>query len=198
MNGYRLGCVLMAAGEGRRFGGGKLCAVLDGKTLLQRALETIPAQLFERVVVVTRGAEQMALVHGAGFIPVENRQPELGLSHTIALGLGQLTDMDAVLFQVADQPLLRRESVERLIAAQAQQPQRPAALSCGGARGNPCLFPARFFPELLALSGDRGGSAVLRRHEAELLLVEADAPELTDVDTPQVLETLRRSVHGNE
>lgn len=198
MNGYRLGCVLMAAGEGRRFGGGKLCAVLDGKTLLQRALETIPVPCFERVVVVTRGAEQMALVRGAGFLPVENRQPELGLSHTIALGLGQLTDMDAVLFQVADQPLLRRESVERLIAAQAQQPQRPAALSCGGVRGNPCLFPARFFPELLALSGDRGGSAVLRRHEAELLLVEADAPELTDVDTPQALEMLRRSVHGDE
>ena len=34
-----LGCVLMAAGSGSRFGGNKLDAVLDGRTLLERALE---------------------------------------------------------------------------------------------------------------------------------------------------------------
>ena len=58
----------------------------------------------------------------------------------------------------------------------------------GGVRGNPCLFPARFYPELLALKGDRGGSAVIRNHEADLILLETDALELTDIDTPEALK----------
>ena len=52
----------------------------------------------------------------------------------------------------------------------------------------PCLFPARFYPELLALNGDRGGSAVIRNHEADLILLETDALELTDIDTPEALK----------
>lgn len=31
-----LGCLVMAAGSGRRFGGNKLAAELDGKTLIRR------------------------------------------------------------------------------------------------------------------------------------------------------------------
>ncbi len=59
-----------------------------------------------------------------------------------------------------------------------------------GVRGNPCIFPARFFPELLELQGDHGGNTVIRRHEEELLLVEAPEAELTDVDTPEALRAL--------
>ena len=59
-----------------------------------------------------------------------------------------------------------------------------------GIRGNPCLFPARFFPELRALQGDCGGSAVIRRHEDALLLYEVPAGQLTDVDTRDALTAL--------
>ena len=62
--------------------------------------------------------------------------------------------------------------------------------SHGGVRGNLCIFPARFFPELLALREDRGGSSVIRRHEEDLLLFEAPACELEDVDTPHALRAL--------
>ena len=64
----------------------------------------------------------------------------------------------------------------------------------GGRRGNPCLFPARFFPELLALTGDCGGSRVIRQHEDELMLLEVDARELADVDTPQALAEVEREM----
>ena len=46
-----------------------------------------------------------------------------------------------------------------------------------------CIFPSRFFPELSALKGDVGGSAVIRENESSLLLFETtDASELKDVD----------------
>ena len=130
------------------------------------------------------------LAREMGFLPVENSRPDLGLSHTIALGMAHMQDMDAVLFQVSDQPLLRRDSVEQLVEVYRSHPDRLVALGHDGVRGNPCLFPASLFPELLALEGDHGGSAVIRRHEDRLLLVEASPRELTDVDTPQALEVL--------
>ena len=72
-----------------------------------------------------------------------------------------------------------------------QQPNKLAALSHGGVRGNPCIFPARFFPELLELREDHGGNTVIRRHEADLLLLDVPAEELHDVDTAQALEELK-------
>ena len=186
----KLGCVVMAAGNARRFGENKLAAALRGRSLILRALEAVPAEQFEKVVVVTQYPEVMALAGSFHFAAVHNPHPDYGISRTIQLGLPELRDCDGVLFTVSDQPLLRRESVARLTAFWRAHPERIAALGHGSVRGNPCLFPARFFPELMALREDHGGSTVIRRHEEELLLLEVPAAELHDVDTVQALEAL--------
>ena len=149
----RIGCVVMAAGNARRFGENKLAVQVQGKALFHRALEAVPAEQFVRTVVVSQYPEVLELAHRMGFVPVPNRHPDWGISHTISLGLGKLPEMDAALFQVADQPLLRRESVGSLVDFYREHPEHIAALGHGGVRGNPCLFPARLFPELLALQG---------------------------------------------
>lgn len=133
----KIGCIVMAAGNARRFGSNKLDARVEGKTLLRRALEAVPAACFDRVVVVTQYPQGMDLAREMGFLPVENPRPDLGLSHTIALGMAHMQDMDGVMFQVSDQPLLRRDSVERLVAAFRRHPDRLAALAHDGVRGNP-------------------------------------------------------------
>ena len=186
----RIGCVVMAAGRASRFGTNKLLQEIGGKSLLRRALEAVPPGVFHPVAVVTRGPQAAALAAEFGFQTVENRYPERGVSYTIRLGLSAMDGCDGVLFQVADQPFLRRETVAAAAALWRERPEAIVALGCDGRRGNPCLFPARFFPELLALTGDRGGSAVIRRHGKDLLLVEAAEEELWDVDTPQALVTL--------
>ena len=89
------------------------------------------------------------------------------------------------------QPFLRRESLEKLVRLWEEQPDKIAALGHGGVRGNPCLFPARFFPELLELREDHGGNTVIRRHQEDLILLDVSPEELTDVDTPEALEALR-------
>ena len=93
---------------------------------------------------------------------------------------------------VADQPLLRRESVAQEAAFYRAHPDRIVGLGHNGVRGNPCIFPARFYPELLALTGDTGGSRVIRAHEDALLLYEVDAAQLSDVDTRASLDALRQ------
>ena len=187
----KIGCVVLAAGNARRFGSNKLKAEVDGESLIRRALEAIPSGLV--TVVVSQYPEILALAGEYGFAAVLNDQPGLGLSRSVRLGLEQLLDCDGVLFLVADQPWLKRDSAEALAALWAQNPGKIAAMAHDGIRGNPCLFPARFYPELLELTGDRGGSAVIRRHEDALILLETDALELADVDTPAALEQARQA-----
>lgn len=185
------GCVVLAAGSASRFGGNKLTATVEGQALIRRALSAVPAEQLSAVAVVTQYPEILDLAREFSFTPVRNDAPEAGVSRSIALGLAALGDCPGALFLVADQPLLRRESVEALVALWQRQPDGVAALGHGGVRGNPCLFPARLFPELLALRGDRGGSAVIRRHEDVLTLLEVDPRELQDADTPEALERIR-------
>lgn len=187
----KLGCVVMAAGNARRFGDNKLAARLEGRSLIRRTLEAVPPETFNTVAVVTQYEEIRKLAGEFGFTPVRNVHPDFGLSRTIALGLGALGDCDAAMFLVSDQPLLRRESVAALARFWRERPDKLAALAHGGVRGNPCVFPARFFPELLALTEDHGGNTVIRRHEEDLRLLEVPEAELTDVDTPQALEALK-------
>jgi len=188
-----VGCVVMAAGNAARFGENKLSAQVDGKTMIRRALDAVPAEKLDAVCVVTQYDEVAQLAREYGFLCVRNPHPEWGLSHTVRLGTEALADgCEAILYQVSDQPLLRRESVAGLVDFYRAHPDRIAAASHGGVRGNPCVFPARFFPELCALTGDVGGSAVIRRHEDDLLLWEVDKQELTDVDTPKALADLKK------
>ena len=180
----------MAAGRSLRFGGDKLSAVLEGETLLERALLAVPAEVFCRVVVVGRGTV-LERAAERGFETVENDRPEEGLSRTVRLGLERLLDCDGVLFQVADQPRLRRETVAALAALWREHPDKIVGLSCRGIRGNPCLFPHRFFRELLQLEGDTGGGKVIRAHTEDLLTLEAAEEELFDVDDRGALERMR-------
>lgn len=57
----KIGCVVMAAGNARRFGDNKLAAQLRGRSLILRALEAVPAEKFDKVVVVTQYPEVMHL-----------------------------------------------------------------------------------------------------------------------------------------
>ena len=190
MRNLKLGCVVMAAGNARRFGENKLAARLKGRSLISRALDAVPAEQLHAVVVVSQYPQVMDLAGTFHYAALYNPHPDWGISHTIALGLTALRDCDGVLFLVSDQPLLRRESVAKLVTLWRSQPDKIAALGHGGVRGNPCLFPARFFPELLELREDRGGNAVIRHHEEDLILLEVDGAELYDVDTVRALEQL--------
>lgn len=186
-----IGCLIMAAGNASRFGENKLTASFAGKSLFSLALAAIPADTFARVTVVSQYPALLQEAKQAGFHAIQNDRPDDGISRTIRLGTEAMADCAGILYMVADQPLLRQETVLRIVQDWRQHPGCIVGAAHNGHRGNPCLFPARFFPELCALEGDRGGSSVIRRHEDALRLVEAAEPELSDCDTKQALEILK-------
>ena len=147
--------------------------------------------MFAAVCVASQyeGIEELAGKYG--FAAIHNAHPDWGLSYTIRLGTQAMRACDGILYLVADQPLLRRDSVQRIAEAWLRTPEKIAGASHEGRRGNPNLFPARFFPELLALEGDCGGNLVIKRHTEDYLPVELAPEELRDCDTPQELAALR-------
>lgn len=180
----RIGAVLMASGAGRRFGGNKLFYPVDGVPMIQRAFANLPAELFDRACVVSCYPEILTLAGERGYLPVPNPNAAQGQSASVRLGLGELLDMDGVMFCVCDQPWLKVDSVKRLLADFSAHPGCICSLSWKGERGSPVVFPRVLFPELLSLTGDRGGGGVIRAHRELLRLVEAGgAEELRDVDT---------------
>lgn len=185
------GCLLMAAGNASRFGENKLTARFDGQSLFSLALAAIPKELFARVTVVSQYPALLEEAARTDFDTILNDRPQDGISRTIRLGTQAMADCAGILYMVADQPLLRAGTVRRVVDVWRAHPECIAAAAHNGNRGNPCLFPARFFPELCALEADRGGSSVIRRHEDALLLVEAGERELFDCDTKQALEILK-------
>ena len=188
-----IGCIVMAAGNAKRFGDNKLAAAVDGKSLIERALDAVPDEQFSRVVVVTQYDEIESLARGRGFDVIRNQHPDWGISHTISLGTHELqNDCDAICYMVSDQPLLRRESIAGAVDFFRENSAHIIGLAHDGTRGNPCIFPRKFFPELIALREDHGGNTVIRAHEDALRLYEVDKQELTDVDTPQALRDLMK------
>ena len=125
-------CVLLAAGSGTRFGGGKLLAEFDGKPLFERAMDALPDGAFVGTAVVSGDGDILAESLRRGFLAVRNDAPEEGVSRSIRLGLRAAEPCSAVLFLVGDQPLLTAGSVRRILAAGRENPdkiivpQRPA------------------------------------------------------------------------
>lgn len=188
----KIGCVLMAAGDAKRFGENKLNRKLGGKTLIDAAFDTIPSEKLHKVAVVSQYNEVLNKADVANFVGVKNKHPDFGISHTIKLGLDAVDYCDAVMFMVSDQPLLTKESVGKLIDCYISNPGYIVALGYNSTRGNPCIFPREFYPKLRELSEDHGGSSIIRLHEDRLIVLQANHPdELSDIDTQLDLQRLQ-------
>lgn len=188
----KLGCLVMAAGNAARFGENKLAAEFDGQSLIHRALSAVPKECFDKVVVVTQYTEIEEMAREFGFSSIKNEHPDWGISHTIKLGTQALSDCDAVLYMVSDQPLLQADSVRCVVEAWKCEPTCIVGAAHNGKRGNPCIFPKDFFEELMELREDHGGNTVIRRYPERLKLVEIGQKELTDIDTPKALADLTK------
>lgn len=183
-----IGCVIMASGLGRRFGGNKLMADFHGTPLICRILDATES-VFSRRVVVTRHKEVAQLCEDRGIAAVLHDLPHR--SDTVRLGLEALIGVDRCMFAAADQPLLRRETIAALALASANESDAIWRPICGKTPGSPVVFPRWAFRELGDLPEGKGGGVVIRKYPDRIHTVAVqDAYELTDVDSPRDLEEL--------
>ena len=190
------GCVIMASGLGKRFGSNKLMADFHGSPMISRALDATEG-LFTRRVVVTRheSVAQYALCRNVQILLHDLPYR----SDTVRLGLEALGDVDCCMFLPADQPLLRRETVAMLLSAWQEEPGHIIRPVWEDTQGSPVIFPAWAFPELQHLPQGKGGGVVIKAHPDSVRQVAVSDPlELTDADTPEILEQLKQQLKMKE
>lgn len=183
-----IGCVIMASGMGRRFGGNKLMAEFRGEPLICRILASTQ-DVFRHRVVVTRYQNVAQLCKSRGVEVILHDLPHR--SDTIRLGVEAIDQMARCMFCAADQPLLRRETVQALALASANVPGDIWRTAHEGEPGNPVVFPAWTFDQLRHLPEGKGGSVIIQKYPQRLHTVNVgDIYELDDVDTPEDLKSL--------
>ena len=183
-----IGCVIMASGLGKRFGGNKLMADFHGEPMICRILEATEG-IFAQRIVVTRSEEVAALCHERGIQVVLHTLPHR--SDTVRLGLEAMPGIERCMFATADQPLLRKETVSALALASANDPDSVWRTVCGGMPGSPVIFPKWTFTELRNLPEGKGGGVVIKKYPERLRTVSVrDMYELKDVDSPEDLSEL--------
>ncbi len=182
----RFAIVILAAGAGSRFGGDKLGALVKNKPLYMHTLERMKGFGSFPAYVVTGSGEIAEQAEKLGIVPVWNREPELGISRSLNQGLaralGDVPDLEGVLFSVCDQPGMSASTIQQIFNTGARHPGAVVCAGNGSRCGNPVLWDRKYFPELMELSGDRGGRQVMKRHAGSLKIVQADPEELKDID----------------
>ncbi len=200
-----LQALVLAAGRGDRFGGGKLHALYRQRPLLSHVLTVVEAACDQgllhggRVVIGADDGQASKLVRDAGLQPIINDAPERGLSHSLRLGLASLETGkagdggDAMVF-LGDQPLVRLEVVKQLVKAWRERPGaliRPRYTARREAPGHPVVLPRRLWPHVRRLEGDLGFSALLDSSSPDMVTLDV-AGDNPDVDTLADLQALEK------
>jgi molybdenum cofactor cytidylyltransferase len=190
--------IVLAAGVGSRFGGGKLLTRLGGQPIIEAVLDNLrDAPVEEVIVVIGADAKRLREVcERYGVRTVDNEEWERGQSTSVLAGL-RACDGEAAVVLLGDQPLIGAGAVERLVAAFAEG-ARVAVATYGGKWRNPVLFSRDVWPLLeTELAGDEGARPVLRRHPELVVEVPCEGVgDPMDVDTREDLRRLEE-MRGN-
>jgi CTP:molybdopterin cytidylyltransferase MocA len=175
--------LVLAAGEGRRFGGPKQLAEVAGRPLIEHALAAVAG--LGRVVVVlgARAGEIRAGADLAGSEVVVCEDWAEGMGASLRHGLAAAGDAAEVVVVLADQPFITPAVVARVRAA----PGDGARATYRGAPGHPVVLRRALLDRAGELRGDAGFRGVAMT-EVEC----GDLADPRDIDTQADLEVVRR------
>jgi molybdenum cofactor cytidylyltransferase len=184
----RVEAIVLAAGESRRMGCGKLTLPFGESTVLETVLQRLRAAGLAEITVVLgfRQDEIAPLFTGTNVRTVINPHPEQGMLSSVQCGLRSLqSETDAVLIAPGDQPQLDVATVHALLQAAPLSDRSLFIPTYAGKRGHPILIRTCWKDDILALPLDGGlNRFVAVRPEAVAEIACASPGLLEDLDTP--------------
>jgi CTP:molybdopterin cytidylyltransferase MocA len=179
-----VGALVLAAGEGRRFGGTKQLAELDGRPLLEHALAAVTA-VSPRVVVLGHAADEIrAAVDLQGAEPIVCERWQEGQSASLRRGLEALDGADAVLVALGDQPGIIAAAVAAVLAAGGDEDAVRATYD--GVPSHPVLLRSALLARAGELRGDSGFRDLLQGARVRAVEV-GHLADPADIDTREEL-----------
>lgn len=191
MNSVNIAAVILAAGQGSRFGSAKQIAPYKGKALLQWPIDALCTAGLNPIVMLGAHYQQIVSSELLDLSACQVEQViawQQGMSASIraALALPELAQADGVLILLGDQPELNVKIIGGFVSAIEQAPNHVwAAEYCADGpkksfAGVPAYFPKAYFHELAKLEGDRGARGLLAT--VELRTITLAQAKLFDLD----------------
>lgn len=177
--------VLLAAGQGRRFGSDKLMHRLaDGRPMaVIAASRLLPA--CDRVIAVCHPGNHDLARHLAacGCRTLFCGKAEAGMGHSLAAAVQASPEAAGWLVALADMPFIETAS-HRRVCDQLRAGAGIVTVEYEGRRGHPVGFAQAYFADLIALTGDQGARSLLTAHSARISRLAVDDPGICrDIDT---------------
>lgn len=143
-------------------------------------------------VIVVLGARFEQISPHLNGLPIavhHNPNWQDGIATSIAAGLSQAGDSDAVLIALCDQPFITTEDYQALLQTFSKEGKLAAAAFYNDAVGVPAVFSRECFSGLSNLKGDVGARRLLVELRQQVALHPLPRAAF-DVDTQQDLDTL--------
>lgn len=200
-----IAAIVLAAGRSSRMGANKMLLTLAGHPLVWHVVQTACASSADvALVVLGNDADVVAAALPEGrYRRVDNPRYADGLSTSLQAGLDALpADIAGALILLADMPRISLATLETILAAARETPDRIVATNQGGKPTPPVYWPRALFADLHTIHGDEGGRSLLARSPDTIHLVDMAQPdEALDVDAPedyQRIVGIDQSSSGND
>lgn len=186
--------ILLAAGLSRRFGENKLLYPVKGKKLYRYSLERMAAlaeKRQERLVVVTSHEAIRQELAGTKAEVVWNPKAETGIASSIHCAIRHLgiSEDEAYLFSVADQPFLQQADLRAFVEGFLQSGKAMGCMAHQDVWGNPAVFSGQYVQGLLFLEGDQGGKKILLESPEQVFVFECgEEKAFFDIDEKKDLK----------
>ncbi len=187
--------ILLAAGAGKRFGGGKLKQVLpNGLAICVASARNLAAAVDQVIAVVRPGDEATRTLLAAepNIQIVVCERAEEGMGHSLAAAVAASLNDSHWIVALGDMPLIKPNTILAIVH-KIEQGAAFAMPVYQSQRGHPVGIHSRFRADLHALEGDAGARSIIADHKSDVQLVETDdSGVLVDVDTVADYQNLTR------
>lgn len=182
-----LAAIVLAAGAGRRFGGGKLTAEFKGEPLIAHAIRAARAAPVRRVIVVCPPGLHIGEWPGAPEVEaLRIASPELSAS--LKAGIIAADGSDGAFVFLGDMPLVPYGLARDLAASLGDN--FAAVPRWQGRNGHPVLLSAKAFRAISHLSGDEGAGRLLAARSDVAFVDTSDEGALLDIDRAEDIPRL--------
>lgn len=184
------GIILLAAGNSSRMGSPKQLLMYQGKTFLERIIDTASEIFDPNHIVLVLGAhhhEISSVIKNKNIHIVINENWESGMASSIQSGMkalsGLFPEMEGCFISVCDQPYLTGDLFSKMLQLKETSEKEIVVAKYADTLGVPALFSKKYFKQLMELTGEQGAKKIIQQNMNDVESFEFEKGAV-DIDTP--------------